>query len=101
MRIIVLFDLPVITADERREYVRFRKHLIKSGFVMMQQSVYSKLVLNTTAANAIIENCRKNKPRTGLVQILAITEKQFSRIEFLVGERSTEIIDNDKRLIVL
>lgn len=35
MRIIVFFDLPVITAKSRRDYYNFRKYLIKSGFVMM------------------------------------------------------------------
>ena len=43
MRIIVFFDLPVITAKSRRDYYNFRKYLIKSGFVMMQESVYCKL----------------------------------------------------------
>ena len=43
MRIIVFFDLPVTTAKSRRDYYIFRKYLIKSGFVMMQESVYCNL----------------------------------------------------------
>lgn len=39
MRVIVFFDLPVTSVTERREYARFRKYLIKSGFLMMQESV--------------------------------------------------------------
>ena len=39
MRVIVFFDLPVKTTRDRREYARFRKKLIKSGFVMMQQCI--------------------------------------------------------------
>ena len=37
MRVIVFFDLPVKTVQDRREYARFRKKLVKSGFVMMQR----------------------------------------------------------------
>lgn len=101
MRILVMFDLPVNTGEERREYVRFRKHLIKSGFLMMQESIYCKLAQNTVAADAVIENVRKNKPPKGLVQVLKITEKQFSKIEYIVGSMSSEVYDGDERLIIL
>ena len=47
MRILVMFDLPVQTSLDRREYTKFRKHLIKSGFFMLQESVYCKISLNS------------------------------------------------------
>lgn len=100
MRVIVFFDLPTVQLEERREYIRFRKFLLKSGFIMLQESVYCKLALNTTAANAIIENVKKNRPLDGLVQLLTVTEKQFSRMEFIVGEKDTEIVDSDERLVI-
>ena len=46
MRILVMFDLPTETSEERRDYRKFRKNLIKNGFIMMQESVYVKLVMN-------------------------------------------------------
>lgn len=101
MRVMVLFDLPVITAAQRREYTRFRKYLLKSGFVMQQESVYSKLALNTTVAQRIAENVKKNKPDEGLVQMLTITEKQYSRMEYIVGETKTEVLQSDERLVIL
>lgn len=101
MRIITLFDLPMITAKDKREYRKFRIFLIKSGFIMMQESVYSKLALNGTAARAVIENIRKNKPNEGLVQVLMVTEKQFSQIEYIVGKSLCDVIDNDERLLIL
>lgn len=101
MRVIVFFDLPTITRSDRREYVRFRKFLLKSGFIMMQESVYCKLVLNSTASNAIMNNVRKNKPPSGLVQMLTITEKQFSKIEYIVGDNTSNVIDSDERLVIL
>ena len=101
MRLIVLFDFPVTTAAQRREYTRFRKYLLKSGFVMQQESVYSKLALNTTVAQRIAENVRKNKPGEGLVQMLTITEKQYSRMEILVGEAEGEVLQSDERMVIL
>ncbi len=101
MRILVMFDLPSITSEEKREYLRFRKFLLKDGFLMMQESIYCKLVLNATVANTVTENVRKNKPQKGLVQMLTVTEKQFSKMELLIGEGQSEVIDSDERLIVL
>ncbi len=101
MRVIVMFDLPVVTASDRREYSRFRKYLIKSGFLMMQESIYCKLAQNSTVADSIVENIRKNKPVSGLVQAMKITEKQFSKIEYIVGENSSEVLDSDERLVIL
>ncbi|MGF6907547.1 CRISPR-associated endonuclease Cas2 [Fusobacterium sp. PH5-44] len=101
MRVIVFFDLPVVLVEERREYSKFRRFLLKNGFIMLQESVYSKLALNLTVANAIISNVKKNAPEKGLVQLLAITEKQFSKMELIIGESPSEIISSDSRLVIL
>lgn len=101
MRVLVLYDLPVKSSENIKEYNKFRKYLLKSGFMMMQESVYCKLALNTTVANAIIENLRKNRPDAGLVQVLTMTEKQFQKIEFIVGSSKSNILDSDKRLVIL
>ncbi len=101
MRILVFFDLPTTTATHRRSYSQFRKHLIKSGFMMMQESVYCKLALNQTAADAIINNLEKNKPSEGLIEVLTITEKQFSKIQRIVGDYHSAVLDTTERIIVL
>ena len=101
MRVLVMFDLPTITSADLREYRKFRRFLIKSGFLMVQESIYSKIALNTSAADAITFNLEKNKPLEGLVQVLKITEKQYNNMQFIVGERQTEIIDSDERFIIL
>lgn len=101
MRIMVMFDLPMTTSSERKEYTKFRKYLIKSGFMMLQESVYCKLAQNTKAAEAIVESIRKNKPQEGLIQTLTITEKQYSKMEYILGKASSNILDSDERLVIL
>jgi CRISPR-associated protein Cas2 len=101
MRIIVFFDLPTNNATQRRAYTKFRKYLMNSGFLMMQESVYVKLCLNNSVVESSVKNLRKNKPRQGLVQALTITERQFASIEYLVGEKVTEYLDTDERLVIL
>lgn len=101
MRVLVMFDLPVSNAEERREYTKFRTYLIKNGFMMLQESVYCKMAQNSQAADAIIDNLYKNHPSEGLVQALKVTEKQYSKMEFIVGEIKTDVIDNDERILFL
>lgn len=101
MRVIVFFDLPVGTSAQRRSYHQFRRMLVKDGFLMMQESVYSKLALNATVANAIMERVRVNKPPQGLIQMLTVTERQFAKMELVLGEYRTEIIDDERRLVIL
>ena len=101
MRMIVLFDLPVETDADRREYRRFRRLLIKNGFFMMQESVYVKMVLNATAQKSVMNIVEKGKPASGLVQCLVVTEKQFSGIVNIVGESKNNVVDTDERLVIL
>ena len=101
MRVMVFFDLPVVTGEQRRAYVKFRKFLIKSGFMMLQESVYCKLALNGTVAHGIIENIHKNSPEMGLVQVLTVTEKQYAKMDLIIGEVKSEVLDSDERLVIL
>ena len=101
MRVMIFFDLPVGTSEERRNYAKFRKYLVKNGFIMMQESVYSKLALNPSIANAVVENIRKNKPPVGLVQMMVLTEKQYSKMEIVVGNAQSTVLESDERLVIL
>lgn len=101
MRLMLFFDLPMVTDKDRREYTRFHKFLLKNGFIMMQKSVYSKLVINNVTCLAVKKRIRDNLPATGNVELLEITENQFSRIEYLVGEGQKLVIDSMDRLVEL
>lgn len=101
MRVIVFFDLPNVTYDERKEYTKFRKFLLNEGFIMMQESVYTKMALNSTTARLIQEKVRKNKTRKGIIQMLTITEKQYASIEYVIGKGQDKILDSTSRMIII
>lgn len=101
MRMLIFFDLPVQTSKDRKEYRRFRNYLITNGFLMMQESVYVKLALNYSIVKRMHVNLKKNKPKKGLVQLLVITEKQYAKMDTLVGEVESDVIDTDDRLLIL
>ena len=101
MRILLFFDLPTDTAKDRKIYAKFRKLLVNEGFVMMQESVYSKLALNNSVVNSVKDIVYKNKPPKGIIQMLTITEKQFNSIEYVIGEKKDKVIDDTERMVIL
>lgn len=102
MRVIVFFDLPTETAVQRRNYARFRKYLVKNGFLMMQESVYSKLAVNDKVYEGILNKLRENRPPEGLVQVLKVTEKQFAGIVYVTGAPGeSKELDDTESLVVL
>ena len=68
---------------------------------MMQESVSSRLLLNTTGANVVMSQLENNKPADGLVQVLTVTEKQFSRMVFLVGTSESDVLSTTERLVFI
>ncbi len=101
MRTIVFFDLPNVYSKDRRNYSKFRKFLLNEGFIMLQESVYSKLTLNSNQTKYLMDRVRKNSPDKGLIQMLTVTEKQYAQIEYIIGQPSSKIIDDEERLIIL
>ena len=101
MRVMVYFDLPVLTSADRREYRRFRTYLIKTGFIMEQESVYSKLALNGNAAKAASNDVANHAPPKGVVELLIVTEKQYANIKYITGSTSSEYVNSTDRLVIL
>lgn len=101
MRLILMFDLPVDTPEDKKTYRQFRKFLLSEGFIMHQYSVYSKLLLNDTAAKAMEKRLRKNNPKRGNITLLKVTEKQYARMIYLHGARDTSIANSDCRIVYL
>lgn len=101
MRVFVMFDLPTDTLVHRKAYRDFRKFLLVNGFIMLQESVYVKLVLNTTSVKLLEKQLREHKPVEGNICLLTVTEKQYSKMEILTGEVQSEVLDTTERVIVL
>ncbi len=98
---LLMFDMPTETVDERKAYRKFRKFLINEGFIMHQFSVYSKLLLNNSASNAMLDRLKANNHKKGNITLLTVTEKQFARMIYLNGQRDDSIGNTDSRIVFL
>lgn len=85
MRMLVFFDLPVVTRAERRAYTIFRRFLINDGYDMIQFSVYGRIVNGADAEQKHLKRLVDNLPPEGSVRCLTVTEKQFASMKLLVG----------------
>lgn len=90
MRVIVMFDLPVITEKERKIATKFRNFLLDDGYIMMQFSVYSRICKNNDDLNKHINKLKINSPKNGNVRLIQITENQYNNMIMFCGEKKIE-----------
>ncbi len=86
MWVLAMFDLPVVTREEKKRYTRFRKALIKSGFRQLQYSVYARDCPSRENARVHVARIERAVPEAGEVRILIVTDKQFERMEVFWGK---------------
>lgn len=90
MRMIVMFDLPTKTKNDRRIANRFHRELINSGFVMMQLSVYYRLLKGPDMIQKYKQRLHDIVPVRGQVRSLILTEKQFASMQIISGSVSEQ-----------
>jgi len=87
MWLFAMFDLPVETPLNRRDYTRFRKVLLKDGFIFLQYSVYARYITGEEAAQAHRSLIRRYLPPLGQVRLLAVTDHQFGKMEVFQAKK--------------
>jgi len=100
MWLIAMFDLPVETADNRRDYTRFRKALLKDGFMMLQFSVYARFIPSEEAAESHRRTIRTVIPPLGQVRLIAVTDHQFGKMEVFFGKKPREPEDIPQQILL-
>lgn len=88
MRLIVMFDLPVVEAEDRHNATKFRNFLLKNGYAMLQYSIYYRVVNGIDMAKKHEQKLKNAVPHKGSIRVLRITEKQFNSMKILVGYKS-------------
>jgi CRISPR-associated protein Cas2 len=86
MWVFVFFDLPTETKQQRKKAAKFRDNLIKSGFYMMQFSVYIRHAASLESARAQVKRVQSfMHANEGHIAILLITDKQYGEIINIYG----------------
>lgn len=99
MWLFVFFDLPVVTAKERKAAMQFRKNLEKDGFSMMQYSVYIRHCGSYESMTVHIKRVKALLPEEGNVSILSVTDKQYGDIYNFSNVKASEKDKKKKNLV--
>ena len=86
MWLVVVFDLPTNTTQDRKRYRNFRNVLLDDGFIMLQYSVYTRHCGRLINSEVHRKRIHKALPQNGEVRVLALTDKQFGHIEVFYGK---------------
>ena len=100
MWIMVLFDLPTTTPEERRAYTGFRDFLLDQSFQMAQYSVYIRHTTGRAQVAPIIRKIEMAMPPEGKVDILQFTDRQYADIISLRGKRRRTSPENPTQLVM-
>ncbi len=98
---LLMYDFPMRTDEEIREYNHFRKNIIRKGYYQLQESVY---IMNSNTKERI-ETVEKQLsliiPKNSSVRTLLLTEEQFKKMKIISGKmtKGEVIARNEKRLL--
>ena len=81
-----MFDLPVMTADERRAAGKFRKCLLDDGYSMVNFSVYVRPCVDWQRMRKHAERLENVVPEGGNVRVFFITDKQWLEAITVIGK---------------
>lgn len=90
MRLIVMFDLPVVTEKDKKIYSKFRRFLLDDGYIMLQYSIYARICKNADDVHKHEIKLKVNMPTKGNVRLLQITENQFENMKIYCGKATNE-----------
>ncbi len=90
MWLMVMFDLPTETKNQRKIYAQFRKQLLQNGFNMFQFSIYTRHCPSRETSDVYKRLLKNIVPEEGMVGVLEITDKQFEKIEIYYGKKRKE-----------
>lgn len=87
MWLFAMFDLPVETSSDRKNYTKFRNDLLRQGFSMMQYSIYYRFCGNEARARLFKKRLKQNLPPLGDIRFLMVTDRQFGKMETFYGKK--------------
>ena len=93
--LIVAFDLPVGTREQRKRASDFRKFLLDDGYHMVQWSVYARACVSFARQETHIERLKKCLPPEGSVRAVYVTRAQWERSYVIQGSPATQAEPED------
>ena len=88
--VLVFFDLPVGTPEERKAATNFRKDLLRDGYMMVQFSVYARPCGSADRVETQVRRLKPIIPAKGEVRGLIISDAQWGRMIVVRSQQRVE-----------
>ena len=101
--IMIMYDIPINNNKDRKDYVNFRKILLKKGYYQLQESIYiCKVSYKSTITSHQLE-MKKLAPKDSNVRMLVLTKNQFNSMYIIAGEKTffESILSEERKIIEL
>ncbi|MEM6902482.1 MAG: CRISPR-associated endonuclease Cas2 [Pseudomonadota bacterium] len=85
MWMMVMFDLPTLTEDQRRAANKFRHFLLDEGFEMAQLSVYMRVCGSREKVDSLTKRIGNAVPEAGKISVLSFTDRQYETMVHFDG----------------
>lgn len=99
--VLVLFDLPVGTPEERKAANNFRKDLIKDGYFMVQFSVYARPCGTADRVDTHVRRLKAKIPADGEVRGLLISDAQWGRMIIVRSQKAASAENMPEQMMFL
>ncbi len=86
MRLIAILS-PTNKWGTKTEYTKLRKFLQRDGYIRIGPEVFMRIVPNRKASEKHYRRISEFAPKTGVVRLLRLTEKQYDNIYMVTGEK--------------
>ena len=83
---IVAFDLPVMTKEQRKRATCFRNFLLEDGYQMLQYSVYARSTVSHARMETHLRRLKAQIPLEGSVRAIFVTQAQWDRSYIVYGK---------------
>ena len=85
MRLLAILS-PTDKWGTKTEYTKLRKFLLKDGYIRIASEVFMRVVQNRKGSEKHYRRIDEIKPKTGVVRLIRLTEKQYNNIYMVTGE---------------
>lgn len=101
MVLLLSFDLPRNTKEERKEAAEYRKRLVELGFDMKQYSLYEREVESDTTKDHLIKILKNEVPDDGMITLYLLpNEVNDKQINILGPNAPLETVSVPKVIVI-
>lgn len=101
MMILIMFDLPRETKEERKAASQFQKRLVRLGFEMKQFSVYEREIRSSKNVEILINVIRSQLPKEGSITLYQLPNEVSNKQLRILGFGVVKISSASPKIVIL